>query len=80
MITLPISQAREKLPELGDRACHRGERIVVQRRGKNLFAIIPVEDLELLERMEDKMDLELIRERENEPRISLATLRKELGL
>ena len=39
-----------------------------------------MEDLELLERLEDKMDLEIIRERMNEPTTPLAKMKKELGL
>ena len=80
MITLPISTARDNLADLGNRVALRGERIMIERRGKNLFAFVPVEDLELLERLEDKMDLEIIRERMNEPTTPLAKMKKELGL
>jgi len=80
MTTLSISVAREQLADLGNRVSLRGERIVIERRGKNLFAFVPVEDLELLERLEDEMDLETIRERLNEPTRPLAGIRKELGL
>ena len=41
---------------------------------------MPVEDLELLERLEDEMDLETIRERMNEPGKPLAKVKRELGL
>ena len=80
MTTLPISIAREQLADLGNRVALRGERIVIERRGKNLFAVVPVEDLELLERLEDEMDLETIRRRLKEPSEPLAKLKKELGL
>jgi hypothetical protein len=58
----------------------RGERVVVERRGRNLFALVPIEDVELLERLEDKMDLEAIRAAKNEPTKSLAKVKKALGL
>lgn len=80
MATLPISNARDHLADLGNRVSLRGERIIVERRGKNLFALVPVEDLELLERMEDEMDLQVLRERLNEPTRPFAKLKKELGL
>ena len=75
-----ISNAREHLGDLGNRAAFGGERIIIERRGKSLFALVSVEDLELLERMEDEMDLEAIRERMNEPSKPWAKVKKELGL
>ena len=80
MTILPISKARIHLADLGDRACHDGERIIIERHGKNLFAIVPIEDLELLQRMEDAADLKLIRERMKEPGIPWETAKKKLGL
>ncbi len=80
MISLTISEARSHLSDLGNRVALRGERIVIVRRGRDLFALVPVEDVELLELMEDKMDLETVRERLNEPTKPLAQVRRELGL
>ena len=80
MTKLPISSAREHLADLGNRVSLRGERIIIERRGKDLFAFVPVEDLELLERLEDEMDLETIRERLDEPTRPFAEIKKELGL
>ena len=53
MTKLPISKARDRLPELADRAALRGERTVIERRGKMLCAVVPIEDLELIEAAED---------------------------
>ena len=80
MVTIPISQAREHLSDLGNRVSLRGERIVVERRGKNLFALVPVEDVEFMERLEDKMDLEAIRASKDEPTIPWEKVKKNLGL
>ena len=80
MTTIPISQAREHLADLGNRVSLRGERVIVERRGKDLFALVPVEDLELLERLEDQMDLKAIRAAKKEPSIPFAKVKKELGL
>lgn len=77
---LSISEAREHLADLGNRVALRGERIVVERRGKDLFALVPVGDLELIERLEDELDLDVIRRRLDEPTRSLEQVRKDLGL
>jgi len=78
--SIPISEAREILAELGNRAALRGERFMIGRRGKNLFALVSAEDLELLERLEDEMDLEAVKERMQESCVSLPEVKKSLGL
>ena len=80
MTNMPISEAREHLADLGNRVAFRGERVVVERRGKSLFALVPVEDVELLERLEDKLDLDAIRAAKDEPSLPWAKVRKTLGL
>jgi len=80
MTTIPISEVREHLADLGNRVSLLGERLVVERRGKNLFALVPVEDLELLERLEDQRDIRAIRRAKKEPSIPFAQVKKELGL
>ena len=80
MTVIPISEAREHLADLGNRVSLRGERLIVERRGKNLFALVSMEDVELLERLEDEMDLEAIRAAKKEPSIPFAKVKKELGL
>ena len=82
MTTIAISQACEHLADLGNRVSQRGERLVVKRRGKNLFALVPLEDLDLLERLEDKTDIGLARKAMNEkdPNIPWAKVKKDLGL
>ena len=80
MTSLPISEAREHLSDLGNRVNLRGERIIVERRGKELFALVPVEDVELLERLEDEMDIAAIREQQGEPTVSLEQFKKDLGI
>ncbi len=80
MTRMPISEARDQLADLGNRVAQRGERIVVERRGKHLFALVPVEDLELLERLEDAMDLDAIRSAKGEPVKPWPKVKKALGL
>ena len=80
MTSVPISEAREHLADLGNRVALRGERVVVERRGKGLFALVPVEDVELLERLENRIDLEAIRAAKDEPSKPWAEVKKALGL
>jgi prevent-host-death family protein len=45
------------LPEIVNRAAYGGERTIVSRRGKPVAAVIPMEDLHLLERLaQEEMD------------------------
>jgi prevent-host-death family protein len=78
--TIPISEAREHLADLGNRVSLRGERLIVERRGKPLFALVPVEDLELLERLEEHIDLEAIRAAKDLPTKPWAAVKKAMGL
>jgi prevent-host-death family protein len=57
MYRVPASQAREKLADIVNEVAFGHERIVLHRHGKDLVAVIPVEDLQLLEELEDRADL-----------------------
>jgi prevent-host-death family protein len=82
MTTLPISEVRENLSDLGNRVSLRGERVVVERRGKRLFALVPMEDVEMLEKLEDELDLRLARKalKEKGPSVPWEKVKKDLGL
>ena len=60
---LSTTRARREFAELVNRVAYAGERIVLERRGKDVMALVSVEDLELLERIEDKIDLREARKR-----------------
>lgn len=57
---VPASEAREKFADYLDQAAH-GERVVITRHRKAKVALVPIEDLELLESLEDEIDLGLAR-------------------
>jgi prevent-host-death family protein len=88
MTRLNVSKAREDFPEILNRAAYAKERTVVSRRGKDLAAVVPIEDLRLLERLvqeeEDRLDLEAahaaLKEAEVEGTIPLEEARERLGL
>jgi prevent-host-death family protein len=62
MTTMTASDAREHLSDLLEKARHTGERTLITRRGRKLAAVVSVEDLELLEELEDRVDLAAVRE------------------
>ncbi|HYN02581.1 MAG TPA: type II toxin-antitoxin system Phd/YefM family antitoxin [Vicinamibacteria bacterium] len=56
MTKLAASQARDAFSDTLNRVAYGGERIVLRRRGKDLAAIVPIEDLKLIQRTEDEID------------------------
>ena len=80
----PVSEARQNLSETLNRVRYGGERIMLQRRGKDVAAIVPVEDVLLLEELEDRIDMEgareALREAEREGTIPWEEVKKMLGL
>ncbi|MDQ6908343.1 MAG: type II toxin-antitoxin system Phd/YefM family antitoxin [Chloroflexota bacterium] len=84
MDTLSTAEARDQFSDVINRAAYGKERIVLTRRGKALVAVVPIEDVELLRELEDRIDLEdarlAMREAEEKGTISLDELRAELGL
>jgi prevent-host-death family protein len=71
MIRLPASQARDDFAEVLNRVAYKGDRIVLHRRGKDVAAVISIEDLKLLERLiaeeENRIDLKAARKALKEP-------------
>jgi prevent-host-death family protein len=83
MASLSVAEARGTLAETLNRVTYRGERVVIQKRGKPVAALVPVEDLRLLEQLEDQLDLEAARQALAEAkgrRIPWPTLKRQLGL
>ena len=74
------STARAEFAEIVNRAEYAGERTIVHRRRKPVAAVIPIEDLELIERYEDELDLRLIKKARKEKTIPWEQLKKELNL
>ena len=70
-----------KVPKALRRAS-RGQRFIVQRRGKDVAALVPLEDLDALERLEDEADLRAAREAlaEPGPNIPWEKVKADLGL
>ncbi len=84
MTRLAAGAVRKDFADALNRVAYGKERIVLHRRGKNVAAMVPVEDLALLEELETRFDLEEARAALAEARkkgtISWAKLKAELGL
>lgn len=79
------SEARGSFPEIVNRVAYGGERAVVERRGKELAAVVSMEDLRLLEKLieaeEDRIDIEESRKAlADGERISWREVKKGRGL
>ena len=82
MTRIAASEARTDFAEIMNKVAFGGERILLHRHGKDVAAIVPIEDLRLIEDLEDRMDLDEARAAlaEKSPRIPWKRLKKELGL
>jgi prevent-host-death family protein len=80
--TLNITEIRDNLSEAISRVAYKGERILVRRSGKNVVAIVSVEDLAAIEALEDQRDIEAADAAlaESDERIPYEQVRRELGL
>lgn len=76
-----ITEASDVLGQLADRVQDGHERIVLTRHGKPAAAIVPIDDHEALERLEDEIDLADALAALREPgRVSWDELKAELKL
>jgi prevent-host-death family protein len=84
MESMSTVQARSQFAELVNRAAYGRERIILTRRGKQVVAIVPIDDLRFLEEVEDRLDLErakaALAEADDEGTVSWEALKTELGL
>lgn len=83
MTRITTTKARGEFSEIIDRVERKRERIVLHRRGKDVAALVPVEDLALLEELEERQDVEEAKRRLADPAetsVSYQQARKALGL
>ena len=84
MVRVSTVEARERFSDLVNRVAYGKERVILSRRGRELVAIVPLEDMRLLEALEDRLELEEARAALNEAdekgTVSWTVLKAELGL
>ena len=76
--------ARSQLSEIINKAAFGKERMILTRRGKEIVAVVPIEDVKLLESLEERVDLEEARVAlagsKKKGTVSWEKIKKELGL
>jgi prevent-host-death family protein len=81
---LEITEVRHNLAEVINQVAYGKERVLITRHGKQLVALVPVEDFQLLEELEDRIDLEKTRaaleEAKTQGTVPWEQVKAELGL
>lgn len=82
MTHIEATKARDEFADTLNRVAYAGERIVLRRRGKDIAALVPIEDLEMIEALEDRLDIAAAKKalKEKGPNIPIAKIKVELGL
>jgi prevent-host-death family protein len=85
-VNVGIAEIRNNMADALNRVCYQGERVILERRGKGVAALVSMEDLALLEALEDREDVRAARKalaemkRKGIKPIPWARVKKELGL
>jgi prevent-host-death family protein len=75
---MSIAKIRNNLADALNRAAYSGERVILERRGKPVAALVSMDDVELLERLEDEADLRAAKKaRKEKGGITLEAYRKK---
>ena len=76
-----MTKARHDFTNIANRVIFGGERIYIKKNGKTVFAMVSIADVETLEALEDKIDLEGALKSLKEPGgIRLEDFKKKLGI
>ena len=81
MTEIGVADIRADLADVINRVAYGGERIVLQRRGKRVLAVVSMEDLELLNALEDRADVKAsMKARKEKGAVPLEKIKARLGL
>ena len=86
MAKISTKEPKQTFAQTLRRVTSKRERIIVRRNGRSVAAIVPMEDLAALERLEDRRDLRAAKKaladakKKGEKPIPWAKAKKELGL
>ena len=56
MTRISVGEARKEMADILNHVAYKGWRVVLHRRGKDVAALVSLEDLEILESLEDAAD------------------------
>ena len=80
-MNMNVVDIRNNLADAINRVAYANERIILDRRGKGVGALVSIEDLELLEEMENRSDIraakKALKEKES---VTLEEVKKRLGM
>ena len=83
MRRIAAKKLREEMADTLNRVAYGGERFIVERRGKDVVAVVSVEDLEVLEAIEDRIDFDearrILADTRQKP-VPWTKVKKQLGL
>lgn len=81
MTEISVADIRANLADVINRVAYGGERIVLQRRGKQVLAVVPMEDLAMIEELENRSDIRAaMKARKEKGEVSLETIKARLGM
>ncbi|MCB1113785.1 MAG: type II toxin-antitoxin system Phd/YefM family antitoxin [Chlamydiia bacterium] len=83
-IKKPFSEARSELTDIVNHVAYGQDRYVLTRNGKDVAAIISIDDFELFEQLEDYLDLQTAKQVDKDIKkhgtVNWKQVKKELGL
>ena len=86
MTRIQATAVRDNFADVVNRVAYKGERFMLERRGKAVAALVPVEDLVRLEELEDRLDAKegarVLRQMKakGEKPIPVAEMKRRLGI
>jgi len=80
-MNIGVAEIRNNLADALNRVAYSGERVILQRRGKGVAALVSMEDLALLETIEDREDLRAaLKARKEKGSVTLDDIKARLGM
>jgi prevent-host-death family protein len=85
-MNIGVAQIRNNMADMLNRVAYRGERIILERRGKGIAALVSMDDLALLEAIENREDAKAARkaltemQRKGLKPIPLSEIKKRVGI
>jgi prevent-host-death family protein len=81
-MNMSVAKIRNNLADALNRAAYGGERVILERRGKPVAALVSINDLQLLEQLENEADLSAVRKarKEKGKPVPLAKIKARLGM
>jgi len=81
MTKVSMTKARQDFTNIANRVMFGDERICIEKNNKAAFALVPVEDVEILEALEDQIDVQAAKAAIKKGKfIDLKVLAKQLGV